>query len=75
MVIDWSVTAVYNTIMSVSTGIGLLLIVQFFSELRKEKIGQLEGWAIGFGIPGFILTLTGLHMTFTWPLSKNGNAF
>lgn len=75
MVINWSVTAVYNTIMSVSTGIGLLLIVRFFSELTKEEIGQLEGWAIGFGIPGFILTLTGLDMIFTWPLSKMGMPF
>jgi len=75
MVIDWSVTAVYNTIMSVATGIGLLLIVKFYKDLRAEKIGQLEGWAIGFGLLGFILTSTGLHMTLTWPLSKMGFAF
>lgn len=75
MVIDWSVTAVYNTIMSVATGIALLLIVKFFKDLRAGKIGQLEGWAIGFGGLGFILTVTGLHMTLTWPLSKMGFAF
>ncbi|WP_042479152.1 DUF981 family protein [Bacillus ndiopicus] len=75
MVIDWSVTAVYNTIMSVSTGIGLLLIIRFGSHLAQEKVGQLEGWAIGFGIPGVILTLTGAHMTLTWPLSKIGFPF
>jgi len=75
MVIDWSVTAVYNTIMSVSTGIGLLLILRFGSHLTKEKVGQLEGWAIGFGIPWVILTLTGAHMTLTWPLSKIGFPF
>lgn len=75
MIIDWSVTAVYNTIMSVSAGIGLLLIIRFGSHLAKEKVGQLEGWAIGFGIPGFILTLTGAHMTLTWPLSKIGFPF
>ncbi|WP_066071615.1 DUF981 family protein [Neobacillus soli] len=75
MVIDWSVSAVYNTIMSVSTGIGLLLILRFGSHLAKEKVGQLEGWAIGFGIPGFILTITGTHMILTWPLSKIGFPF
>lgn len=75
MVIDWSVSAVYNTIMSVSTGIGLLLILRFGSHLAKEKVGQLEGWAIGFGIPGFILTITGAHMILTWPLSKIGFPF
>lgn len=75
MVIDWSVTQVYNTIMSVATGIGLLLLIRFGSHLAKEKIGQLEGWAIGFAIPGFILTLTGGHMTLTWPLSKIGFPF
>lgn len=75
MIIDWSVTAVYNTIMSVSAGIGLLLIIRFGSHLAKEKVGQLEGWTIGLGIPGFILTLTGAHMTLTWPLSKIGFPF
>lgn len=73
--IDWSVTAVYNTIMSISTGIGLLLILQFVSHLVKGKVGQLEGWAIGFAIPGFILTITGTHMILTWPLSKVGFPF
>jgi uncharacterized membrane protein len=61
--------------MSVSTGIGLLLILRFGSHLAKEKVGQLEGWAIGFGIPGFILTITGAHMILTWPLSKIGFPF
>ncbi|TKI55235.1 DUF981 family protein [Brevibacillus antibioticus] len=75
MVIHWETTAVYNTIMSVSVGVALLSIVKFYSQLHANKIGHLEGWAIGFGIPGFILTLTGLHMTLTWPLSKIGFPF
>ena len=75
MIIQWSDTAVYNTIMSVSVGISLLLIVKFFSNLRSNKIGHLEGWAIGFAVPGFILTTTGLHMSLTWPLSKMGFPF
>lgn len=75
MVIDWSNTAVYNTIMSVATGIALLLILQFGRKLQKEEIGQLDGWVVGFAIPGFILTLTGAHMSLTWPLSKIGFPF
>ncbi|ETI70510.1 DUF981 family protein [Neobacillus vireti] len=75
MVIEWSTTAVYNTIMAVSVGIGLLLIVRFFSHLHANKIGHLEGWAIGFAIPGLILTITGFHMSLTWPLSKMGFPF
>ena len=70
MVIQWATTAVYNTIMAVSVGIALLLIVRFFSDLSSNKMGHLEGWAIGFAIPGFILTITGLHMSLTWPLQK-----
>lgn len=75
MVIDWSNTAVYNTIMSVATGIALLLILQFGRKLQKEEISQLDGWVVGFAIPGFILTLTGAHMSLTWPLSKIGFPF
>ncbi|WP_258166552.1 DUF981 domain-containing protein [Paenibacillus sp. PCH8] len=35
----------------------------------------MEGGAVGFGITGIILTLTGAHMTLTWPLSKVGFPF
>lgn len=75
MTIDWTVTAVYNTIMSVSVGVALLLIINFLKKLRAKKVNHLDGWAIAFGILGFILTATGLHMTLTWPLSKIGFPF
>ncbi|EUJ30750.1 hypothetical protein MFLO_10129 [Listeria floridensis FSL S10-1187] len=75
MTIDWSHTAVYNTIMSVATGIALLLILQFGKKLQKGEIGYLDSWVVGFAIPGIILTLTGAHMTLTWPLSKIGFPF
>lgn len=75
MVIDWSTTAVYNTIMAVAVGIALILIVQFITKLRKNEIAQLDGWAMGFAVPGFILTLTGAHMSLTWPMSKIGFPF
>lgn len=75
MKIDYTNTAIYNTIMAVAVGIALLLIVQFISKLRKNEIAQLDGWAMGFAVPGFILTLTGAHMSLTWPLSKIGFPF
>lgn len=34
-----------------------------------------DGWALIFGVLGLILTLTGLHMTLTWPLAAGGFAF
>jgi hypothetical protein len=34
-----------------------------------------DGWALVFGVLGFILTATGLHMSLTWPLAAGGFAF
>ncbi|MGE7623457.1 DUF981 family protein [Viridibacillus sp. NPDC096237] len=68
--IDWATTQFNSSIMSVSIGVGLLLIIRFMKHLKKSKIGQLEGWSIGFAMPGFILTITGTHMSLNKPLSK-----
>lgn len=59
-----------GAIMSITIGVGLLLIVRFMKHLKRSKIGQLEGWSIGFAIPGFILTITGAQMSLKWPLYK-----
>lgn len=75
MKIDWASTQVYNTIMAVAVGIALLQMVRFGWLLLKGKKVNLDGWAIGFGVTGFVLTLTGAHMTLTWPLSKIGFPF
>lgn len=75
MHIPWDTTQVYNTIMAVATGVALLLLVSFGRMVNRGISFSLEGWSIGFAIPGFILTLTGLHMTLTWPLSKIGFPF
>ncbi|HWT93095.1 MAG TPA: DUF981 family protein [Solirubrobacteraceae bacterium] len=60
----------YNTIMAVATGVALLLIVQFGTRLHRREEVAYEGWAVAFGVLGTILTLTGLHMSLTWPLPK-----
>ncbi|WP_281281446.1 DUF981 family protein [Paenibacillus dokdonensis] len=75
MHIDWASTQMYNTLMSVATGVALLMLLRFGSLLRLGQHVSYEGWSMGFAVPGFILTLLGGAMTLTWPLSKVGFPF
>src|SRR4051794_14168091 len=71
LVIDWTQMPTYNTIMSVAAGAGLISIVYFAREMiRGGSDVPLDGWSVAFAVPGFILTVTGMHMTLTWPLAK-----
>ena len=74
--IDWANMPTYNTIMAVAAGAGLLLVVALMRRMLAGT-GELEptGYALAFGVLGTILTLTGLHMTLTWPLAPGGFAF
>lgn len=74
--IDWAAMPTYNTVMAVAAGAGLLMVVALLRRITSGT-GELEpaGWALGFGVVGTILTLTGLHMTLTWPLAPGGFAF
>ncbi|RMI47233.1 DUF981 family protein [Actinomadura harenae] len=74
--IDWARMPTYNTIMAVAAGAGLLLVVGLGRRLLHPE-GRVEtsGWALAFGGLGLILTLTGLHMTLTWPLAGQGFPF
>lgn len=70
LTIDWENLPTYNTIMSVAAGAGLVLIVRLGREvLADSRRVSVEGYAMAFGVLGFILTATGLHMTLTWPLA------
>ncbi|WP_019630578.1 DUF981 family protein [Actinomadura atramentaria] len=74
--IDWAHMPTYNTVMAVAAGAGLLMVVGCGARLRTpERELHTEGWALGFGVVGLILTLTGLHMTLTWPLAAGGFPF
>ncbi|MCD0442432.1 DUF981 domain-containing protein [Glycomyces sp. A-F 0318] len=74
--IDWAQMPTYNTIMSVAAGAGLLLVVAFARRVNDtDRPLGAEGWAMAFGVLGTILTLTGLHMTLTWPLAAGGFPF
>ncbi|MCD0449849.1 DUF981 domain-containing protein [Actinocorallia sp. API 0066] len=74
--IDWAEMPTYNTIMAVAAGAGLLLVVGLWRRLGQPgRELHPEGWALAFGVLGLILTLTGLHMTLTWPLAAGGFPF
>lgn len=65
---DWSLSPTYNTIMAVAAGAALIMLVRFIRDLWLSQERNLEGYAFGFGVLGFIMTATGLHMTLTWPI-------
>ena len=65
---DWSLSPTYNTIMAVAAGAGLVTLVRFVRDLWVKQERNIDGYAFAFGILGFILTTTGLHMTLTWPI-------
>ncbi|MEV0809273.1 DUF981 domain-containing protein [Micromonospora sp. NPDC050200] len=73
--IDWAQMPTYNTIMALTAGVGLLLVVALGWQILTGRPIAAEGWSIAFGILGAILTVTGLHMTLTWPLAPGGFAF
>ncbi|WP_211241324.1 DUF981 domain-containing protein [Pseudonocardia spinosispora] len=73
--IKWVEMPTYNTVMAVAAGCGLLLVVALGRRLVKEQPTTADGWALAFGVLGFILTATGLHMTLTWPLAGQGFPF
>ena len=70
LVIDWTQMPTYNTIMSVAAGAGLLMLVMFVRQVVADRDVDLESWAVAFAVPGFILTVTGIHMSLTWPMAK-----
>jgi len=76
MVINWANgTAMYNTIMAVAVGVALLMLLRFGNLVLNKKKVAFQGWSLAFAVLGFILTVTGLHMTLTWPLAKLGFPF
>jgi hypothetical protein len=51
----------YNTIVGLAAGVGLLLVGQLLKQLANGEKVQPEGFALGFGMTGFILTVLGQH--------------
>lgn len=70
MKLDWIHIPMYNTLMSVAAGVGLLLLVMFGRAIYYRKRFSAEGYSLAFGVLGVILFLMGLHMSLTWPIAR-----
>lgn len=70
LVIDWTQMPTYNTIMSLAAGAGLILVVLLGRSIVSKEKFAAESWALAAGVLGVILTITGTHMTLTWPFAK-----
>lgn len=60
----------YNTIVGLAAGVGLLLVAQLLGQFAEGQKVQPEGFALAFGITGFIQTVLGLTISLTWPYTK-----
>jgi len=70
LTVDWTQMPTYNTIMSVAAGAGMLTILSLGRRLSRTQRVSYEGYAVAFAVLGLILTITGAHMTLTWPFAK-----
>ena len=50
----------YNTIVGLAAGVGLVLVAQMFRQLANSEKLAAEGFALGFGMTGFILIVLGI---------------
>jgi len=53
----------YNTIVGLAAGVGLLLVVKLLRQFSNGEKVQPEGFALTFGITGFIQTVLGLTIS------------
>lgn len=63
---------VYNELVAVTAGAGLLGFAAFLTNLIRNKRIDSEGWAGFFGVTGLLLLVLGLHTTVTWPFGGDG---
>lgn len=63
---------VYNELVAVTAGAGLLGFAGFLVNLLRNRRIDSEGWAAFFGVTGLLLLVTGLHTTVTWPFGGGG---
>ena len=61
----------YLTLMLVNMAAGLLILA-FFLWRGLGSPGE-KSWAAGFAVAGLVALLTGLHMTFAWPITRAGD--
>lgn len=63
---------VYNELVAITAGAGLLGFAAFLTQLIRDKIIDSEGWAGFFAATGLLLLVLGLHTTVTWPYGGEG---
>ena len=63
---------VYNELVAITAGAGLLGFAWFLAQLIGRKRIESEGWAAFFGLTGVLLLALGLHTTLTWPFGDGG---
>src|SRR4051795_10442795 len=63
---------VYNELIAITAGAGLLGFAAFLSDLIRNKRVDSEGWAGFFGVTGLLLLGLGVHTTVTWPYGGGG---
>ena len=61
----------YITLMLVNLAIGMFLVAHFL--LRGLDTDEGRAWIPGFTAVGLVLTVTGLHMSLTWPVPGSYN--
>jgi uncharacterized membrane protein YdcZ (DUF606 family) len=57
----------YNTIVGLAAGVGMVLVARLFKQLAKSEKVPAEGFALSFGMTGFILTILGITISVMWP--------
>lgn len=67
-----SYLVLYNTLVAVAAGTGLVGSATLFRKLREGSTVYAEGWSVLFGMCGLILTILGLTITITWPYHAAG---
>jgi Protein of unknown function (DUF981) len=60
----------YNTIVGLAAGVALILVAALFKQLASGSEVQPEGFALSFGVTGFILTVLGTTISVMWPYTK-----
>lgn len=60
----------YNTIVGLAAGVAMILVAALFSKLVHRERVQPEGFALVFGMTGFILTVLGMTISVMWPYKK-----
>jgi hypothetical protein len=63
---------VYNELVAITAGAGLLGTAALLAQLLRGKRVDSEAWAGFFGVTGLLLFVLGIHTTVTWPFGGKG---